>query len=70
MEKKNIENMKKLDSNKEVQEAYTKQRNSYLKLIDLINIYAETMNFDVPEVANENAFRYEENKKSDVVTLN
>ena len=35
--------------------------------MDLVNKFAEIMNFDVPELANENAFRYEESKKSEMV---
>jgi hypothetical protein len=62
MEKKNIENLKKLESNQEIQALYTKQRLLYTKLIDLVNKYAEIMNFEVPEVAKENAVRYEETK--------
>ena len=49
MEKKNDENMKKLESNQEIQQLYIKQRALYLRLIDLINRFAETMNFEVPE---------------------
>ena len=67
MEKKNDENMKKLESNQEIQQLYIKQRALYLRLIDLINRFAETMNFEVPELANENTFRYEESKKTEMV---
>ena len=67
MEKKNNDNLKKLDSNQEIQNLYTKQRNLYIKLIDLVNKFAEAMNLDVPELANENTFRYEESKKTEVV---
>ena len=67
MEKKNNDNLKKLDSNQEIQNLYTKQRNLYIKLIDLVNKFADAMNLDVPELANENTFRYEESKKTEVV---
>ena len=67
MEKKNIDNMKKLESHQEILNSYTKQRTLYMKLMDLVNKFAEIMNFDVPELANENAFRYEESKKSEMV---
>lgn len=69
MEKKNNDNLKKLDSNQEIQILYTKQRNLYIKLIDLVNKFAEIMNFDVPELANENTFRYDESKKTEVVWI-
>lgn len=67
MEKKNIDNMKKLESNQEIQNLYTKQRALYMRLMDLVNKFAELMNFEIPELANENTFRYEESKKSEMV---
>lgn len=67
MEKKNYENMKKLDSNNEINQAYQKQRAFYIKYINLINEFAEIMNFDVPDMANEKIFRYEEQKKNEMV---
>lgn len=66
LEKKNFENMKKLDSSNEVNQAYLKQRAFYLKFIQAINEFAEVMNFEVPELANEKTFRYEEQKKSEM----
>ena len=44
---------------------YTKIRNNYLKYIDYINKFANTMNFDVPELANEKTLRYENQKKTE-----
>jgi hypothetical protein len=67
IEKKNYENMKKLDSNNEINQAYQKQRAFYIKYINLINEFAEIMNFDVPDMANEKIFRYEEQKKNEMV---
>ena len=67
LEKKNYENMKKLDSNNEINQAYLKQRAFYLKYINLINEFAEIMNFEVPDMANEKIFRYEEQKKNEMV---
>jgi hypothetical protein len=61
--------MKKLESSNEINIAYTKQRNYYLKLIGLINEYAEIMDLEVPELANEKTFRYEEQKKNAMVIL-
>lgn len=66
LEKKNFENMKKLDSNNEINQAYLKQRAFYLKYISLINEFAEVMDFEVPELANEKIFRYEEQKKNEM----
>jgi hypothetical protein len=67
LEKKNQENMRKLDSNNEINQAYTKQRNLYLKYIGLIGEYAEIMNLEVPELANEKTFRFNEQKKNEIV---
>ena len=44
---------------------YTKMRNNYIKYIDLINKFANTMNFDVPELASEKTLRYENQKKAE-----
>ena len=45
--------------------SYTKCRNNYIKYIDLINKFANTMNFDVPELASEKTLRYENQKKAE-----
>lgn len=44
---------------------YTKIRNNYLKYIDYINKFANTMNFEVPELASEKTLRYENQKKTE-----
>ena len=44
---------------------YTKIRNNYLKYIDYIKKFANTMNFDIPELANEKTLRYENQKKAE-----
>jgi hypothetical protein len=67
LEKKNFENMRKLDSNNEVNQAYQKQRSFYLKYIGQINEFAEILDFDIPELANEKTFRFEEQKKNAIV---
>ncbi len=67
LEKKNFENMRKLDSNNEINQAYQKQRTFYLKYICLINEFAEILDFDIPELANEKTFRFEEQKKNAIV---
>lgn len=70
LEKKNFENMRKLDSNNEINQAYQKQRAFYLKYIGLINEFAEILDFDIPELANEKTFRFEEQKKNAIVNIN
>jgi hypothetical protein len=67
LEKKNFENMRKLDSSNEINQAYQKQRTFYLKYIGLINEFAEILDFDIPELANEKTFRFEEQKKNEIV---
>jgi hypothetical protein len=69
LEKKNFENMRKLDSSNEINQAYQKQRTFYLKYIGLINEFAEILDFDVPELANEKTFRFEEQKKNAIVII-
>ena len=57
------------NSNKEVivdMNKYTKIRNNYLKYIDSINKFANTMNFEVPELASEKTLRYEKQKKAEM----
>ena len=44
---------------------YTKMRNNYIKYIDLINKFANAMNFEVPELASEKTLRYENQKKAE-----
>ena len=44
---------------------YTKCRSNYIKYIDLINKFANTMNFEVPELASEKTLRYENQKKAE-----
>ena len=44
---------------------YTKCRNNYIKYIDLINKFANTMDFEVPELASEKTLRYENQKKAE-----
>ena len=54
------------DSNNTVDIAqYTKMRNNYIKYIDLINKFANAMNFEVPELASEKTLRYENQKKAE-----
>ena len=56
------------NTNKEVPvdiNKYTKIRNNYLKYIDYINKFANTMNFEVPELASEKTLRYEHQKKAE-----
>ena len=56
------------NTNKEIQvdiNKYTKIRNNYLKYIDYINKFANTMNFEVPELASEKTLRYENQKKAE-----
>ena len=56
------------NTNKEVAvdiNKYTKIRNNYLKYIDYINKFANTMNFEVPELASEKTLRYEHQKKAE-----
>ena len=63
----NIENNNE-NSNREVPvdiNKYTKIRNNYLKYIDYINKFANTMNFEVPELASEKTLRYENQKKAE-----
>jgi hypothetical protein len=69
LEKKNFENMRKLDSNNEINQAYQKQRTFYLKYIGLINEFADILDFDIPELANEKTFRFEEQKKNEIVLI-
>ena len=44
---------------------YTKIRNNYLKYIDCIKKFANTMNFEIPELASEKTLRYENQKKAE-----
>ena len=62
-EKENNENSGK-DNNVDIAQ-YTKRRNNYIKYIDLINKFAHTMNFEVPELASEKTLRYENQKKAE-----
>ena len=44
---------------------YTRMRTNYIKYIDLINKFANAMNFEVPELASEKTLRYENQKKAE-----
>lgn len=66
LEKKNEDSMTAANNNQNDNNAYQKERNFYIKYISLINIFAETMNFDIPELANEKTFRYDQKKKSEM----
>ena len=44
---------------------YTRMRANYIKYIDLINKFANAMNFEVPELASEKTLRYENQKKAE-----
>ena len=66
LEKKNFESVKNFDIENDTTILYTKTRNNYLKYINLINKFAETMNFDIPELANEKTLRYEQQKKTEM----
>ena len=44
---------------------YGKMRANYIKYIELINKFANAMNFEVPELANEKTLRYENQKKAE-----
>ena len=65
LEKTNFDNNYKKDSNN-AEIAYQKERNFYFKYISLINNFAEIMNFEIPELANEKTFRYEQKKKAEM----
>ena len=66
LEKKNFETFKKTENNNaDSNIAYQKERNFYMKYISLINSFAEVMNFEIPDLANEKTFRYEQKKKAE-----
>ena len=65
LEKTNFDNNYKKDNNN-AEIAYQKERNFYFKYISLINNFAEIMNFEIPELANEKTFRYEQKKKAEM----
>ena len=63
LEKQNFESSKNIEIDNST--SYQKKRNNYLKFISLINKFAESMNFEIPELANEKTFRYEQQKKAE-----
>ena len=67
IEKKNFENLKKLDSSNEIQNEYQKKRLSFTKLLRLTKAFAEIMNFDPPELSEEKLIRFEEKDKTKIV---
>ena len=62
LEKENFENVKKVGGENN---SYQKARNSYSRYISQINEFAEVMNFEIPELANEKTYRYELKKKAE-----
>jgi len=70
LEKKNYENLKKLESNNEIQNEYQKKRQIFTKLLRLTRAFAEIMDFEPPELAEENIIRLEEGEKIKMVILN
>ena len=67
LEKKNYENLKKLDSNIEIQLEYQKKRQIFTKLLKLIKSFAEIMDFEPPELSEDKIIRIEESKKMETV---
>jgi hypothetical protein len=65
LEKQTFESVKITNNENDNSLSYQKKRNNYLKFISLINKFAESMNFDIPELANEKTFRYEQQKKGE-----
>lgn len=66
LEKKNMENMSKLDASNELQEKYTKQRSAYLKFLNQIKDLAMIINVKLPEIASDKFMRIEESRKAAV----
>lgn len=64
LEKKNMENLTKLDSSNEIQERYQKQRQTYLKFLNQVIDYSECVDCKLPDIANEKFLRVEESKNT------
>jgi len=67
LEKKNFENLKKLDSNNEIQNEYLKKRTIFTKLLRLTRAFAEIMDFEPPELSEEKIIRLDEGEKIKMV---
>jgi len=67
LEKKNYENLKKLDSNNEIQNEYQKKRQIFTKLLRLTRAFAEIMDLDLPELSEEKIIRIDEGEKIKMV---
>lgn len=69
LEKKNFENLKKLDSNNEIQNEYQKKRQMFTKLLRLTKAFAEILDLEPPELSEEKIIRFDEGEKIKMVTL-
>ena len=67
LEKKNFENLKKLDSNNEIQIEYQKKRQMFTKLLRLTKAFAEILDLEPPELSEENIIRFDEGEKIKMV---
>lgn len=63
LEKKNLENLSKLESSTELQEKYSKQRQFYYKILSYIKEYCTLMNCRLPQLANDKFLRLEDSRK-------
>ena len=65
LEKRNIENLSKLDSNQDIQEKYAKQRSLYIKYLNLVKEYSNIVNnCKLPENINEKFMKLEDSRKA------
>jgi len=67
LEKKNFENLKKLESNNEIQNEYLKKRQMFTKLLRLTKAFAEILDLEPPELSEEKIIRFEEGEKIKMV---
>lgn len=67
LEKKNFENLKRLDSNNDIQNEYQKKRQIFTKLLRLTKAFAEILDFEPPELSEEKIIRFDEGEKIKMV---
>lgn len=67
LEKKNYENLRKLDSNNDIQNEYQKKRQIFTKLLRLTISFAEILDFEPPELSEEKLIRMDDNEKLKMV---
>lgn len=67
LEKKNFENLKKLESNNEIQNEYQKKRQMFTKLLRLTKAFAEILDLEPPELSEEKIIRFDEGEKIKMV---